>query len=183
MKHHSYNTILKNRILWFDGESSYDSDNVISLIKQGYNVKFVNNLTIDIEQYNKLAPPNNKICIKSGCNPLKVEWNIPEEYKQMDIIDYICDKHSILCNKLDINSNQVQQREERLAKELVLYNKLKLFGVLRTIIYIINTLTVNNVVWGVGRGSSVSSYVLFIIGAHDVDSFTYNLDITDFLHD
>jgi DNA polymerase III alpha subunit len=53
--------------------------------------------------------------------------------------------------------------------------------ILRAITYVINTLQDKNIVWGVGRGSSVSSYVLYILGVHDVDSVKYNLDIADFL--
>jgi DNA polymerase III alpha subunit len=36
-------------------------------------------------------------------------------------------------------------------------------------------------VWGVGRGSSVASYVLFLIGVHRIDSMKYNLDYKEFL--
>jgi DNA polymerase III alpha subunit len=39
----------------------------------------------------------------------------------------------------------------------------------------------NNVVWGVGRGSSVASYVLYLLGVHKIDSLKYNLDIHEFL--
>jgi DNA polymerase III alpha subunit len=39
----------------------------------------------------------------------------------------------------------------------------------------------NKIVWGVGRGSSVASYVLFLIGIHKVNSLKYNLDIKEFL--
>jgi len=39
----------------------------------------------------------------------------------------------------------------------------------------------NNLVWGVGRGSSVSSYLLYLIGVHKVDSYKYRLDIKEFL--
>lgn len=73
-------------------------------------------------------------------------------------------------------------RERRLVKELVKYEQFGFIDVLRTVIFIINKLSDHNVVWGVGRGSSVSSYVLYIIGVHDVDSFAYDLDIDDFLH-
>jgi DNA polymerase III alpha subunit len=38
-----------------------------------------------------------------------------------------------------------------------------------------------NIVWGVGRGSSVASYVLFLIGTHKVDSVKYELDFNEFL--
>ena len=71
----------------------------------------------------------------------------------------------------------------RVNDELTLYKKLDLLPVLRTIIFVINTLRENSVVWGVGRGSSVSSYVLYLIGAHDVDSIKYDLDVNEFLRE
>ena len=39
----------------------------------------------------------------------------------------------------------------------------------------------NNIVYGVGRGSSVSSYILYLIGVHRVNSLKFNLDIKEFL--
>ena len=66
-------------------------------------------------------------------------------------------------------------------EEIKIYKNLELMDVLATLIYIINTLVDNNIVWGVGRGSSVSSYVLYLIGVHDIDSFKYDLKIEDFL--
>jgi DNA polymerase III alpha subunit len=39
----------------------------------------------------------------------------------------------------------------------------------------------HGVVWGVGRGSSVASYVLFLIGIHKIDSLYYDLPIDEFL--
>jgi len=45
----------------------------------------------------------------------------------------------------------------------------------------VDTFRKNNVVWGVGRGSSVSSYVLYLLGVHRVDSIKYKLNINEFL--
>jgi DNA polymerase III alpha subunit len=39
----------------------------------------------------------------------------------------------------------------------------------------------NGIIWGVGGGSSVASYVLYKLGVHRVDSLYYNLDVTEFL--
>jgi len=47
--------------------------------------------------------------------------------------------------------------------------------------YFVDTMQANNVVWGVGRGSSVASYVLYLIGVHKIDSIKYNLDWQEFL--
>jgi DNA polymerase III alpha subunit len=52
--------------------------------------------------------------------------------------------------------------------------------VLTTMKYVVDTLRANNIVWGVGRGSSVSSYVLYLIGIHKIDSVKYDLPIDEF---
>ena len=64
---------------------------------------------------------------------------------------------------------------------LELYKKFNLYPVLRYLIYLVNLMRENNIVWGVGRGSSVSSYVLFLIGVHKVNSIEFDLDINEFL--
>ena len=110
---------------------------------------------------------------------MSFEWNIPEEYKTLDVISYVADKLS----ELDLPEEEIELRERRCVKELAIYRKMGLFDTLRALIYIINTLTEKNIVWGVGRGSSVSSYILYLIGVHDIDSFFYGLNIEDFLRD
>jgi len=62
-----------------------------------------------------------------------------------------------------------------------MYKERNLFPVLQLLIYIIDTMRKHKLVWGVGRGSSVSSYLLYILGIHKVDSYKYRLDITEFL--
>jgi len=96
------------------------------------------------------------------------KWFIPDEYLQLDLRDYIIKKtpgHAI----------------ERVQKELDLYEEMDLFNVLKFLIYLVDSMRKNNQVWGVGRGSSVSSYVLFIIGVHRIDPLKYNLAIEEFL--
>jgi DNA polymerase III alpha subunit len=39
----------------------------------------------------------------------------------------------------------------------------------------------NRIIWGVGRGSSVASYVLYKLGVHRIDSMYYDLDPQEFL--
>lgn len=172
-------TELRDRSLWFDGQSSFDPDHALRLIQQ-YDIRFVDRMTPMIVEYNHQVLKDEEIRVKSSCDPLKFEWTIPPEYKNLDVVDYIATKHGDLV--VDCADKEILAREKRLAQEMYKYKERELFDVLRTIIFVINTLTDNNIVWGVGRGSSVSSYVLYVIGAHDVDSFAYNLDIGDFLH-
>jgi DNA polymerase III alpha subunit len=94
-------------------------------------------------------------------------WLIPESYKSMDIEEYLTN----VCPK---------ENQDRLNKELLLYHKNNMIPVLKTMKYVVDTLRKNNVVWGVGRGSSVASYVLFLIGVHKIDSVKYNLPIEEF---
>jgi DNA polymerase III alpha subunit len=154
---------------------------VLNLILTGTDTKglFVDRLSEEVKRFNNLVPPEEQLTIKENVEPLDCSWNIPQEYKDLDLVDYLINK----LYELEIGrySTDFDVRAKRVATELALYNKLNIENVLRTIIYIINTLDSKNVVWGVGRGSSVSSYVLYLIGVHDVDSVLYDLDINDFL--
>jgi DNA polymerase III alpha subunit len=113
----------------------------------------------DLSQYvNYPIPPADIDC---------TEWFIPKEYQHMDIEAFLVDQ----CP---------EQNYDRLLQELDLYRKHDLLPVLRAMKYVVDTLRNNQVVWGVGRGSSVASYVLFIIGVHKIDSVKYKLPITEF---
>lgn len=95
------------------------------------------------------------------------EWFIPYEYQQMDIESFLID-------------NCPKQNHNRLVQELEIYKLNNMIPVLKAMKYVVDTLRANNVVWGVGRGSSVASYVLFIIGVHKIDSVKYKLPINEF---
>jgi DNA polymerase III alpha subunit len=167
-------------VLWFDGDSAYTPEQVLRAAKTR-DVHYVSEMTPLIEQYNNVAHPSNQLHVKTDIRPPSYEWTIPEAYKQLDVVQHLSTAHAMLFEGTD--PEELEQRERRLAQELNLYRKYGLYDVLRAVIWIINTLTARDTVWGVGRGSSVSSYVLYVIGVHDVDSFAYGLDIDDFLHE
>ena len=96
-------------------------------------------------------------------------WLMPDSYKQMDIAQWVLDQ----CHG-DVEL-------QRAAEELLLYQNLELFDMLRFCKYFVDTMRANNVVWGLGRGSSVASFVLFLIGVHKINSIYYGLDIEEFL--
>ena len=173
------NTQLTDRVLWYDGQSSFDPNHLPDLITQ-YNISYVTHNTDEIRRYNQNVPNTLEISVKDTCGELSPEWNIPEKYKTLDVLSYIMDRHTLITDGMP--EDEIAGRELSLAVELSKYQSLGLTSVLRTIIWIIDTLEVNDIVWGVGRGSSVSSYVLYVIGVHDVDSYYYDLDINDFLH-
>jgi len=97
------------------------------------------------------------------------KWFMPSEYKDMDIAKWILEQCS--------SSAELQ----RAGEELLLYQERDMFNLLRYLKYLVDTMRVNNIVWGVGRGSSVASFVLFLIGVHKINSLYYDLSIDEFL--
>lgn len=98
-------------------------------------------------------------------------WFMPDQYKSLDIAQWVLDQ----CRS-DVEL-------QRVGDELLKYQDRNLFDLLKYLKYLVDTLRENNIVWGVGRGSSVASYVLYLIGIHKIDSIYYDLDITEFLKD
>jgi DNA polymerase III alpha subunit len=98
------------------------------------------------------------------------EFWLPDYYRELDVHKYITD----LCPDND-------QARSRVETELELFTARNLTDILRLLIHIVTILRKNNVVWGVGRGSSVASYCLYLLGVHRVDSIRYDLDIKEFL--
>ena len=97
------------------------------------------------------------------------KWHMPQEYKDLDIAEYVLS----LCTE--------DYELQRVGQELLLFQERDAFDLLRYMKYLVDTLRKNKVVWGVGRGSSVASYVLFLLGVHKINSIYYNLDIEEFL--
>lgn len=97
------------------------------------------------------------------------KWYIPDEYKNFDIAKYVLD----LC--------ETDAELQRVGDELLKYQEFGMFPMLCYCKYLVDTMREHNVVWGVGRGSSVASYVLFLIGIHRINSLHYDLSIDEFL--
>jgi DNA polymerase-3 subunit alpha len=100
---------------------------------------------------------------------LQQTWHMPDSYKQLDIAQHILD----LC--------ATDAELQRCGQELLLYQERNLFDLLRFLKYLVDVMIANNVIWGVGRGSSVASYVLYKLGVHRIDSMFYELDAEEFL--
>jgi DNA polymerase III alpha subunit len=116
-------------------------------------INIYQNIDIELEEFDRLLQKN---------------WHMPEEYKNMDIEGFLVN----LCPKEHYN---------RLIEELQEFRRRDMLDLLRWLKYFVDTCRKNQVVWGVGRGSSVASYVLYLIGVHRIDSIKYNLDWQEFL--
>lgn len=173
-------TSLAQYDLWFDGSlecNSMDIEQFISKVPVG--MLAVDKITANILQYNKLVSKSEAIGTKTICNALDFNWNIPIEYQTLDMKTFLLDK------LLDIDeihpTSYTKARLSRMLQELAIYTAQGLLPVLQCLAYVIDTFIKNGVVWGVGRGSSVSSYILYLIGVHDIDCVLYNLPFSDFM--
>lgn len=96
-------------------------------------------------------------------------WFMPEEYQSFPIVDWLYEQCS------------TKQERDRVDAELILFVQHGMFDLLFYLKYLVDTMRENKIVWGVGRGSSVASYVLYLMGVHRINSIKYNLDINEFL--
>lgn len=162
------------------GIKKYQSRELIDLLYQGKYISsaIADNCDPDIQRYCEnyielnidqisLWQPTG-ISINEFDDILQNTWLMPDDYKQMDIEGFLVDR----CPK---------ENYQRLVDELLEYRSRNMLDLLRWLKYFVDTCRQNNVLWGVGRGSSVSSYVLFLIGVHKIDSIKYNLDWQEFL--
>jgi len=109
------------------------------------------------------------ISVEEFDTQLQSNWYMPKEYNDLDIAKWVLD-----CCKTD-------EELQRVGQELLLFQERDMFPLLRYCKYLVDTMRKNNIVWGVGRGSSVSSYVLYLLGIHKINSLYYDLDINEFI--
>jgi DNA polymerase III alpha subunit len=100
---------------------------------------------------------------------LQNNWYMSEEYKTFDIAKHVLD----LC--------KTEPELQRVGEELIMFQERDMFVLLRYCKYLVDTMRKHNIVWGVGRGSSVASYVLYLLGIHRINSLHYDLSIDEFL--
>lgn len=159
-----------------------DETDVINALYQN---KKVDNIVVNdtgwIKKYNALTElfdfPESKLNYELASelsnsefvNACLENWNIPAEYKALSVWNYLI----VRC--------KTQEQRDRVELEFGEFEKRNMLTVLKFLIYFIDKLKENNIVWGVGRGSSVASYILFLIGVHRIDSIKYDLDIKEFL--
>ena len=137
-------------------EMFVDSNNSIKKLEEVSELKFwapLEDCDISLEEYDA---------------SLQTDWYMPNEYKSMDIEEFLVS----VCP---------ENNYQRLLDELAEYKSRNMLDLLRWLKYFVDTCEKDNIVWGIGRGSSVASYALYLIGVHSVDSVKYNLDWQEFL--
>ena len=163
------------------GQIVYSDHDIIDFVMQGRSIAELNQFMVDdsvdltqlaavLESVPELVQYQSRAdSIEEFDQTLQSRWHMPDEYQQLDIAAHVLS----LCT--------TQAELQRCGEELLLYQERGLFDLLRYLVYLVSVMTEHGVIWGVGRGSSVASYVLYLLKVHRIDSMYYNLDIREFL--
>jgi len=166
------------------GEIVLDEDDLCDLAMQGQDIVNLKHVTVDpavdlqvlvshIQDPGGILtwtfPEASDISLPEFDHARQNRWFMPDEYKEIDIAQHILD----LC--------ATQEQLQRVGEELLLFQEHGLFDLLRYLRYLVTVMHENRIIWGVGRGSSVASYVLYLLGVHRIDSMFYDLDPREFL--
>jgi len=161
------------------GQIILDEDDICDLVLKDPDRKLKNILTQDIISFSdvldlKLVPElkqyiSKDISVSDFDNDNQNNWHMPDQYKDMDIAKYVLEQ----CKS--------DAELQRAGHELLLFQERDMFMLLRYLKYLVDVMRQNNIVYGVGRGSSVSSFVLYLIGIHRINSLYYDLSIEEFL--
>jgi hypothetical protein len=166
------------------GEMIFSESDVCDLVMQGRDLGSIKGMLVDssvdieqviryVENYNHtLSYPvlqADNVSVPAFDLKQQRNWHMPEQYKNLDIAQHVLD----LCN--------TEAELQRCGQELLLYQERDLFPLLQYLAYLVDVMQENHVIWGVGRGSSVASYVLYKLGVHRIDSLFYDLSVDEFL--
>ena len=147
----------KVHVVLCDKNDDVDKFNV-AMEEQGLN-KLQKYIPLDVDQ-------------KTFDGALQSEWFMPDEYKNINVYEYVLGKAETPCP---------QHVQDRIWEELDAFRERGMRDLLRYMIYLVDYMREHDIVWGVGRGSSVASYVLYLIGVHKVNSIQFDLDWREFL--
>jgi DNA polymerase III alpha subunit len=165
------------------GEIIFEETDLCNLVMKGIDLTQTSGILVDslvdltavstiVNQVPKFTKYNDAIeslTLKEFDAYNQQNWYMPDSYKELDIALHL------------LNLCSTQEQLQRVGQELLLYQERNLFDLLRYLKYLVDTMKENDIVWGVGRGSSVASYVLYLLGVHRIDSLHYDLDPAEFL--
>ncbi len=164
------------------GQLVYSESDVCDMLMQGHDLARLNSIVVDgTVDVSKMptdlmdglpvfaTPAPTDLSVDQFHQQQQCSWHMPDSYKELDIAAHVLS----LCN--------TQEELQRCGTELMMFQERDLFDLLRYLKYLVDVMRQNHIIWGVGRGSSVASYVLYLLGVHKINSMFYDLDPQEFL--
>lgn len=175
-------TELDDRVLWYDGSISLDgtASNLDQLLMKYPTARlFVTEISDEVKRFNRMASQEERLSVKQANDEIECRWKIPDQYKNLDVMSTAKDKLIELCK--DKSDEYKSTAAHRLIFEFNKFTELGFLDLIRTVVFIVNMLDSRNIPRGLGRGSSTSSYLLFLLGVHDVDCVEFDVAFSDFI--
>lgn len=126
----------------------------------------IRKLNADLDPIAKYQTPT--ISLEQFDQDNQNKWMMPKQYQDLDI------RTELLARC--VNTTQ----RDRVELELKFFEENNLLDLVRYIKYLVDTMNQHNIVWGVGRGSSTASYVLYLLGLHMIDPIEYDIPLEEF---
>ena len=174
---------LNDRVLRFDGVSEIDVEHLSKYLLLGVppSMLRVSGVESDIAEFNTQVSEYDQIrTIVQEPISLDMSWQLPKSYQELDLQEYMA---QVFEGKNFTDEAYIMQAIDRIALELQEVESRGMVEFMRTVIYILDQLKAKNVLWGVGRGSSCASYLLFLIGLHVVDCVKMDVSPEEFFHE
>ena len=179
-------TELDDRVLRYDGVSIIEPDRLVELLFRGLQPAQLRltELSEDAVSFNAAVSTAEQLK-ELGNEPvnLSFSWRLPPEYLQLDVAEHVQTVFGERFHELAYDATQEEAAFNRVALELSEFERRGLTDLLRVIIYVLARFRETGQVYGVGRGSSCASFVLFLLGLHVVDPIKFNVPLEEFMHD
>lgn len=178
-------TQLKDRQLRFDGAVVISPDYLVDALLRGCPPSRVRltQLGPDEEAFNLRSDDGDELRLDEDPVHIDLSWQLPTEYLQMDLRESIIQRVGDRLATLSYSDDQHLRAAERVERELAELEARDMVEFFKTVIYILDVFRNQGVIWGVGRGSSCASYILFLLGLHSVDCILYDVPMEEFFHD
>lgn len=168
--------VQENRIISPDGDVKCDLNAVVYAMTCGVDIQYIQLMDDDEHERVKF----NENCKKFGLEERMLDYEI-DHNKNHELWKYDASYDKLNLEEFFISKCTSDAARERVLFELSLYEKFNMTKLLRCMIWLVDYMEEQNIFWGLGRGSSVASYCLYLIGLHLVDSLEYDLDVNEFL--
>jgi DNA polymerase III alpha subunit len=171
-------TELPHRLILDDGTVICDESGLVEILYSGNSI---GDLYCSDYSNEKEWSLSNRLLDSTDAGPIYtnskkldgINWNsywlTPEPYNSIDFRKWCIEKCS------------TPEEKNRAEAEIAELEKRNMVSAMKHLIYCVDVWRKNNVLWGVGRGSSVSSFILFLIGINRVNPIKYNLDFKEWL--
>lgn len=174
-------TVLDSRVLWFDGVHEVDASKVPYLLFHGIhpNKIVVRQPDDEVRRFNQLSDDHIS-SEKNDIAQLDKSWAMPLSYQELDLGKLLHRKLQQFLQSENIPENRHSEYSNRLNDELLEIESSNVHMLFRSLVYVVDKFRETSTVWGVGRGSSCASLVLFLIGLHSVDPVKWNIPKEEF---